>query len=207
MTVHTEKHKKIKLTTSEEVFKVMHQLLMSEEENDISREHFWVISLFHNYKIMNIELISLGNKYHTIVDPMEAFSVPFQKKAAMVILVHNHPSGELIPSLDDKDITDKLIACGKVINCPVVEHLIISTENYFSFAKSGLLAELEKSTKYGVDLTAEKYKHWKRIERTHIAEKMIMIPKLDLKEIKAITGLTIDQLEKMKKDLFTKKKK
>lgn len=206
MTVHKQEHKKIKLTTSEEVFKVMHQILMQEEEGDISREHFWVISLLHNNKILNIELVCLGNMNQTIVDPLEVFSVPFQKKAARVILVHNHPSGELIPSFDDKDITDKLIHCGKVMHCPVIDHLIITTENYFSFAESGLLSELEKSTKYGVDLTAEKYKHWKRIERTHIAEKMIINPKFDLKDIKDMTGLTIKELEKMSKELLSKKK-
>lgn len=206
MTVHTQEHKEIKLTNSEGVFKVMHQILMREEDNDIGREHFWVISLFNNNRIMNIELISLGSAIHTIVEPLEVFSVPFQKKAAKVILVHNYPSGELIPSFNDKDITDKLIQCGKVIHCPVIDHLIITTENYFSFADAGLLAELEKSTKYGLDLSGEKYRPWRKSQTNKIVEKMIMSEKLDLKDIRDMTGLTMKQLEKMRKELLHNKK-
>ena len=206
MTVHLQEHKQIKVTDSTGVFKVMHQILMREEENDMSREHFWVISLFNNNRIMNIELISLGSMSHTIVEPTEVFSVPLQKKAAKIILAHNHPSGELIPSFDDKDITDRLIQCGKMLKCPVVDHLIITTENYFSFADTGLLAELEKSTKYGLDLSGEKYKHWKKNQTNNIAAKMIMKQKLDLNEIKDLTGLTIKQLEKLRDDLLHKKK-
>lgn len=157
---------------SERVFKVMHQILMGEEENDQSREHFWVISLFNNHRIMNIELISMGSMSRTIAEPLEAFSVPFQKKATKVILVHNHPSGELTPSEEDKDITDKLIQCGKVIHCPVIDHLIISTDNYFSFADTGLLAELEKSTRYGLDLSGEKYRPWRKRQMNQIAAKI-----------------------------------
>jgi DNA repair protein RadC len=94
MTVRSQEHKEMQLTNSEGVFKVMHQILMREEENDMGREHFWIISLFRNNRIMNIEL----------------------KKAAKVILVHNHPSGELTPSEEDKDITDMLIQTGRVIH-------------------------------------------------------------------------------------------
>lgn len=206
MTVNTQEHKDLKLVNSEGVFKVMHQILLREEENDLGREHFWIISLFRNNRIMNIELISLGSMSRTIVEPLEAFSVPFQKKAAKVILVHNHPSGELTPSEEDKDITDILIQTGKVIHCPVIDHLIITTKNYFSFADSGLLAELEESTKYGLDLSAEKYKHWKKDLMNQIAAKMITKQKLDLKDIKDMTGFTIKQLEKMKKELLIKKK-
>lgn len=73
-----------------------------------------------------------------------------QKRAVRVIIVHNHPSGELKPSEMDKDITDRLIQCGLILHVPVLDHLIISEKAWYSFADDGLLAELEASTKYVV---------------------------------------------------------
>ena len=79
---------------------------------------------------------------------MEVFSIPLQKRAVKIILIHNHPSQELDPSTADKDLTDNLIQVGLIIHIPVVDHLIISEKKYFSFEASGLLKELEASTKY-----------------------------------------------------------
>jgi len=79
---------------------------------------------------------------------MEVFSIPLQKRAVNLILVHNHPSGTLKPSEADKDITDHLIQVGNIMNVPVLDHLIITESSYYSFANSGLLEELSKSIKY-----------------------------------------------------------
>jgi DNA repair protein RadC len=79
---------------------------------------------------------------------MEVYSIPLQKKAVKLILVHNHPSGLLTPSAGDKDMTDRLIQVGLIMHVPVIDHLVISEESYYSFADNGLLAELAKSTKY-----------------------------------------------------------
>jgi DNA repair protein RadC len=98
--------------------------------------------------VLNIELVSLGSINKTIVEPMEVFSVPLQKRAVKIILVHNHPSGELKPSDSDKDITDNLIQAGRIMHVPVLDHLIISERSYYSFKDNGLLDQLEKSLKY-----------------------------------------------------------
>lgn len=76
---------------------------------DKGKEHFWVLALNNANKILSLELVSLGSVSSTIVKPMEVLSIPLQKKAVGVILVHNHPSGSLEPSEADKDLTDLLI--------------------------------------------------------------------------------------------------
>ena len=101
-----------------------------------------------NNRVLFIELISLGSINTTIVEPMEVFSFALQKRAVKIILVHNHPSGELKPSKADLDVTDRMIQVGKIVNTPVLDHLIISTESYMSFEEESLMEELAKSTKY-----------------------------------------------------------
>jgi DNA repair protein RadC len=161
----------IKLTPDEkskpmnpmEVFEIMKRILMRENKIDRNREHFWVISLSNARKILNIELISMGSATQTIAEPMEVFSIPLQKKAITIILVHNHPSGNLMPSPQDKDLTNQLIQCGELINIKIVDHFIISPTGYYSFAETGLLEELAESLKY-----VPQYKIRQRIEKERV---------------------------------------
>ena len=139
---------KIKVMNSKSLFKVMQQILLREQIVDQDREHFWTVCLNRANVIMNIELVSMGNVFSTGVLPMEVYSIPLQKRAVNLIFVHNHPSGELKPSKEDKDVTDRLIQIGKFVDIPVLDHMIISNKEYFSFADSGVLSELEMSLKY-----------------------------------------------------------
>jgi len=65
-----------------------------------------------------------------------------------VVLIHNHPSGEVQPSLGDEELTDRLIQCGRIINVRVVDHMIITPNTYYSFRNSGLFKELEESIRW-----------------------------------------------------------
>src|SRR5687767_6252772 len=105
MTIHIPEANKIQVMNSLGVFKLMHEVLLREEDIDRGREHFWIVSLAHDNQILNIELISLGSMNKTIVEPTEVFSFALQKRAAKIILVHNHPSGGLTPSDEDLDLT------------------------------------------------------------------------------------------------------
>ena len=145
MKITLKNDEKIRVTSAYHMFKIMCEILLLEEPNDRSKEHFWTISLDHGQTILNIELVSLGTATKALVEPMEIYSIPLQKKAVKLILVHNHPSGLVLPSKDDKDITDRLIQVGLIMNVPVIDHLIISENTFYSFADSGLLAELAKS--------------------------------------------------------------
>jgi DNA repair protein RadC len=148
MNIKLKRSERNKVMSPMEVYGIMQRILMRESKIDRTREHFWVICLSNANKILNIELISMGSVHQTIAEPMEVFSVPLQKRASGVILVHNHPSGNLLPSAADKDLTDLLIQCGRMLNIKVVDHFIISARNCYSFVETGLLAELEESLKY-----------------------------------------------------------
>jgi DNA repair protein RadC len=200
MTIHIPEVDKIKVANSVPVFKLMNEILLREEDIDRGREHFWVVSLAHDNQILNIELISLGSSNKTIVEPTDVFSLALQKGVAKIILVHNHPSGGLIPSDEDLDLTDRLIQVGKIVNCPIIDHLIITVEDYTSFADTGLLAKLEQSTKYALDLSGVRFKHWEKNKDEEMAVKMIKKQRYDLEEIKELTGIAIKQLEKLKKE-------
>jgi DNA repair protein RadC len=139
---------KIQIHNAEDIYSVMQRILMREEKVDRGREHFWTISLDNANKILNIELVSIGSFNATIVEPMEVFSIPLQKRAVKLVLVHNHPSGTLQPSEADKDVTDRLIQVGRIMKVLVLDHLIITENSYYSFTNSGLLDELSKSLKY-----------------------------------------------------------
>jgi len=139
---------KIKILNSDDIYGIMQRVLLRENKIDQDREHFWVIGLASNNRILFIELISKGTINKTLVEPMEVFSFALQKRAVKIILAHNHPSGELKPSDGDKDITDRLIQVGIIVKTPVTDHLIISDNSYLSFADIGLLDELKESTKY-----------------------------------------------------------
>jgi DNA repair protein RadC len=126
MNIKLKVAEKIKLITSDDVYAVMERIFKRETKADRKKEHFWVISLDNANRIINIELVSLGSANATIVKPMEVYSIPLQKKAISIVLIHNHPAGQLRPSEADKDITDRLIQCGIIMNTPVTDHLIIT---------------------------------------------------------------------------------
>lgn len=148
MNVKLSELEKIKILNSEDIYGVMQRILMRENKIERNKEHFWIIGLASNNKILYIELISVGTINKTIVEPMEVFSIALQKRTVRIVLVHNHPSGSIRPSEEDKDITDHLLQVGSFLNIPVVEHLIISLKTYYSFSDTGLLYQLSKSEKY-----------------------------------------------------------
>lgn len=102
-------------------------------------EQFKVIFLNAACKAMGICEISSGGRAGTVVDPKMVFAAALKAGAMFLIIAHNHPSGELSPSQKDTETTRQLADCGSLLHLPVIEHLIITAEGYFSFADSGLL--------------------------------------------------------------------
>jgi len=138
---------------------------------------------------------------------MEVLSVPLQKRAVKIILVHNHPSQELIPSAADKDITDRLIQCGLIMQVPVLDHMIITEKNYYSFEVSGLLKELEKSTKYVPSFILKE--RWEKQMQEIVAKTKKAKDKIEkqLKEKVAKTKKAKDKIEEQLKEAEAKIKK
>jgi DNA repair protein RadC len=132
MNVRLTKEQKIKVLNSEDVFKIMQQILLRENKISRNKEHFWVIGLNNSDKIMFIELIALGSITAAIVKPPEIFRMAIYKLATSIILIHNHPSGELQYSPNDIALTEKLKRAGVFLEIPVIDHLIISEEGFKS---------------------------------------------------------------------------
>ncbi|QSB25977.1 JAB domain-containing protein [Flavobacterium sp. CLA17] len=139
---------KISVTNPDELYEIMRRILLRDNKIDREKEHFWMIGLNMANIILYIELVSMGSVKSTQVEPMNVFRVAVLKGATSVIALHNHPSGSLTPSEEDKDATDRLIQVGRILDIKLTDHLIITTEKYMSFLNTGLMAQLEKSLKY-----------------------------------------------------------
>ena len=139
MNVRLTKEQKIEIGSPEDIYEIMQSILLRESRIGREKEHFWVIGLATSNKISYIELVSLGSVSTAIVNPLEVFSLAVRKKSPKIILVHNHPSGNLKPSKEDKNITSLITAGGKILTIEVLDHLIISEESYYSFGQNDLL--------------------------------------------------------------------
>ena len=107
--------------------------------DDPTKEHFMVAYLNQGNIIIKVERISTGGITNTMADPKVIFKNALLKEATALMLCHNHPSGVAKPSIEDKMITKKIIAAGKIFDIIVLDHLIIGENSYFSFADEGLM--------------------------------------------------------------------
>ncbi|MCP5106085.1 MAG: DNA repair protein [bacterium] len=206
MNIELTEDQKNKIYSDKELYNVMRQILLRDEEYDQSKEHFWCVGLATNSVLMYIELVSLGSLRQTVVEPMDVFSWAVQKRVDKVILAHNHPSNELRPNAADLDLTDRLIQVGRILNIPVVEHMIISLKDYYSFSRKGDIARLKKSKKYvpGYLEVERIQKEGQRLgeeigidkRNKELAKKMIK-KGTEIEFISEITGLSPEEIEKL----------
>lgn len=107
-----------------------------------AKEHFLALHLDSKNKILCIDQISTGSLNASIVHPREVFKSCLLSSAAAIVLVHNHPSGEPQPSVEDKQLTTRLKEGCDLLGMRLLDHVIIGDEGrYFSFADNGLLAQ------------------------------------------------------------------
>jgi len=114
--------------------------LFVDELKDKKQEHFYVLCLDTKNKIIESPiLVSRGTLNASLIHPREIFKEAIRRSANSVILVHNHPSGECNPSSNDERITTKLMDVGRIIDIPVIDHVIIGKNYFFSFKEDSLL--------------------------------------------------------------------
>jgi DNA repair protein RadC len=106
---------------------------------DLPVEEFHVAILDTQHRIERDVLVSRGLLDASLVHPREVFREAIAERAASVVLVHNHPSGDPSPSADDRAVTAQLVSAGKLLDIPVHDHVIIGRGRYVSFAEAGLL--------------------------------------------------------------------
>ncbi|PZF74380.1 JAB domain-containing protein [Taibaiella soli] len=205
MNVRLSKEQKVTILNQDDIYKVMQQILLRENKIRRNQEHFWVVGLNTTNKILFAELVALGATDIVQVKPPEVFRMGIYKLATKVILVHNHPSGEVSkPSKADIDLTDRLYKAGKIVLIEVLDHLVISETSYYSFQEKGLMEKIANSGKYELtdrsemqlleikikeEIAAEK-------ERFTIAAKMKK-EGFELAVIKKMTGLGKKDIEKL----------
>ena len=124
----------VKILTSQDAFNILVSNL-----GDIPHEEFWIVFLNRRSKLIDKSRVSQGGLASTVADPRIIYAQALNAKASSIIVAHNHPSGNLNPSQADIDITKKISEAGKLLDIQLVDHLIISGNNYCSFADSGLL--------------------------------------------------------------------
>lgn len=115
----------------------IHEPLKRYESFD--KEHFLSVSLNGAHEVIAIRIVSIGIVNRTMVHPREIFRFAIIDNAAAVIVAHNHPSGNLEPSAEDREITRRLKEAGDLLGIHLLDHMIISKKGYYSFLEDGML--------------------------------------------------------------------
>jgi DNA repair protein RadC len=103
------------------------------------KEFFWIILLTHTNHVLGISEIAVGDTAEVAVNKKEIFQLALKANASHIILCHNHPSGNTQPSLSDLSLTKDIASFSSMIGVTIADHLIISSEGYYSFADEGEL--------------------------------------------------------------------
>ena len=120
-----------KITTAADVYSHL-----SEYQN-LEREHFVAVILDGASRVINTRVISIGTLNQALVHPREVFRPAIKDNAAGIIVAHNHPSGQLNPSIEDRRITKRLKEVGKLIGIELLDHVILTEYSYYSFNEKG----------------------------------------------------------------------
>jgi DNA repair protein RadC len=124
----------LKIGCSNDAFKILQPLL-----GELPHEEFWILLMDNSNKVIGKRQISKGGFTGTMVDIRIVFQQALIEGAVAMILSHNHPSGTLIPSTPDKQLTRKIVEAGKTLDIKVLDHLIITQSDFYSFADHSLI--------------------------------------------------------------------
>ena len=125
------------ITSCNDAYEVL-QAIWEDGKLDLV-EQFKVLFLNRANKVLCVYNVSSGGITGTVADPRLIYSAALKVNAVSLVLCHNHPSGSLKPSRQDEELTQKIKGAGTFLDIKVLDHLIISSEGYYSFADEGLL--------------------------------------------------------------------
>jgi len=191
MNVRIPKDQNHSISSADDLYPIMQKILLRENKFSRDQEHFWIVGLDQSTKILFIELIGLGRTNRVSTDAHTLFRMAIYKNALRVILVHNHPSGNLTPSDTDIDRTDYYYKSAKILNIEVSDHLIIDEKYYYSFADADEMENIKSSGKY--EILTDEQKELMLLKNEH--EKALKIALklremgLDDESIRKATGL------------------
>ncbi|MHC1708511.1 MAG: DNA repair protein RadC [Bacteroidales bacterium] len=130
----SEALRKEKICNSRDAYEYLRGIL-----GDNAYEEFWILVMNRANQIKRGICVSEGGFSGTVADPKKIFQLALEQKGSAIILAHNHPSGDPRPSDADLQLTKKMKEAGLMLEMPVIDHIIIGDEKYFSFADEGLL--------------------------------------------------------------------
>lgn len=132
--IYLFKENKVKITSSNDVFNNMKYYL-----SNCNQEYFYCLYLNNKNEIIERRLLFMGTVNRSVVHPREVFKYAYLSSASGIICIHNHPSGDVNPSREDINLTKALIEIGKVQAIPILDHIIIGKDKYYSMSdKMGL---------------------------------------------------------------------
>lgn len=123
-----------KVTCSSDADEVLRSIWSDQIEY---REEFVILCLNRANKVLGYSKVSSGGTTGTVADPKIIFQIALKSNASSIILAHNHPSGNTLPSENDKKLTSQLKEAGSLLDIPVLDHIIISSDSYRSLADEG----------------------------------------------------------------------
>jgi DNA repair protein RadC len=103
------------------------------------QEHFVVVTLDGAHHVIKTRVVSKGLVNRTIIHPREVFFPAVRDRACAVIVGHNHPSGKVEPSAEDKEVTKRIKDAGAVMGIPLLDHIIVTKSGYYSFLEQGVV--------------------------------------------------------------------
>lgn len=127
----TESIEKVKLNSPDKVFEFY------KGKIDKYQEQFYVIYLDAKKRVITDKLLFQGTVNHSLVHPRDIFKYAYNFNSAFIICMHNHPSGDVNPSKDDIITTNRIIEVGNIMGVKLLDHIIISSDNYYSFLENG----------------------------------------------------------------------
>ena len=119
---------------SDDIYNLMRPLI-----GDLPNEEFWVLALSRSSKVISKQRISVGAIDQTCVDIRLIMRVLIETGAVQFVAVHNHPSGNICPSMEDKKITERMNNAAALFNIRILDHVIIMNDGYYSFNDEGLI--------------------------------------------------------------------
>ena len=125
---------KKKIMASRDVFMLFHPIL-----SDLPHEEFWILFLNNSCRIMDMQRLSVGGMENTSVDVRLIMKMSIEHLASRIVLCHNHPSGNIIPSKQDITVTRKIKEGGALLDITLIDHVIVAHDEYYSFADEGTL--------------------------------------------------------------------
>ncbi|MGE3973645.1 MAG: RadC family protein [Bdellovibrionales bacterium] len=114
---------------------IAYQYLKNQISSDV--EEFWVLALSSKKCLLASRMIFRGTVDRCVIHPRDIFRFAIQQNASSLLVAHNHPSGDCKPSSEDVRITDNLIQAAQLLQIPIVDHLVLTTETYYSFKDRG----------------------------------------------------------------------